>query len=112
MGFRQEFTGGFCFDDVAQRQSADALVQQLAQNIFKRSQPVRMGELFSSTCNTSPGTSSMYKEALEVLASEQDIVITADDGKSRRKARYMRDTDWIERSHQALLFSHPERNRS
>jgi three-Cys-motif partner protein len=109
MGFRQEFTGGFCFDDVAHRQSADALVQQLAENIFKRSQPVRMGDLFSSTCNTSPGTSSMYKEALEVLTSGQDIIITAEDGASRKRARYIRDTDWIERSRQTILFNRPEK---
>ena len=112
MGFRQEFNGGFCFDDVAQRQSAEALVQQLAQNIFKRDQPVRMGELFSSTCNTSPGTSTMYKEALEVLVGDQDIMIKSEDGTTRKRARYISDTDWIERSRQSALFSRPAENQT
>lgn len=108
MGFRQEFTGGFRFDDVAHRQSSDALFKQLAQNIFQRDQPITMGELFSSTCNTSPATSSMYKEALEALTSERDILITSEDGTRRKSARYIRDTDWIERNRQAGLFTRPE----
>lgn len=104
MGFRQEFTGGFLFDDVALRQSSDALVQQLAENIYARRQPVQIGKLYAATCNTSPGTSSMYKEVLEKLTGEKDIVIRAEDGSVRRRARYMRDTDWIERNKQSSLF--------
>lgn len=105
MGFRQEFTGGFLFDDVAHRLSSDALVQQLAENIFERSQPVQIGQLYSDTCNTSPGTSGMYKHVLEKLAGEKDIVIRSEDGSVRRRARYMRDTDWIERNRQTSLFN-------
>lgn len=50
MGFRQEFTGGFQFDDVALSQSAEALPQQLATHIFERRQPLQIGELYASTC--------------------------------------------------------------
>lgn len=107
MGFRQEFTGGFRFDDVALHQSADALFQQLAENVYARSKPVLIGELFSSTCNTSPGTSDMYKKALEALVGDHDIVITSADGKRRTRARYMNDTDFIERNRQSSLFTRP-----
>jgi len=104
MGFRQEFEGGFVFDDAAQNLSADVLPQHLAENIFKRVQPVQIGELYASTCNTSPGTSLMYKDALQKLSGEKDIVIRSEDGTVRRLARYMRDTDWIERNRQGSLF--------
>lgn len=104
MGFRQEFNGGFCFDDVAQTHSSAALTTQLAESITRRNQPLQIGRLYSSTCNSSPGTSGMYKDVLERLVAEKDIIITGEDGKKRKHARYMRDTDWIERSKQFSLF--------
>lgn len=107
MGFRQEFTGGFQFDDVALSQSAEVLPQQLAVHIFERRQPLQIGELYASTCNTSPGTSIMYKQALEQLSGDQDIVVRSEEGVTRKHAKYMRDTDWVERSPQAALFSLP-----
>ncbi|WP_454774259.1 three-Cys-motif partner protein TcmP [Janthinobacterium tructae] len=104
MGFRQEFTGGFQFDDVALDRSNTALLQQLAENIFARDQATRIGDLFSSTCNTSPATSSMYKGVLETLVIARDITVTSRDGKTKKRARYMDDTDVIERSRQTSLF--------
>lgn len=109
MGFRQEFNGGFRFDDVAHAHSFAALTTQLAENITRRGQPIQIGQLYSSTCNTSPGTSRMYKEVLERLAAEKDILITSEDGKRRKHARYMRDTDWIERHKQFSLFDAPRK---
>lgn len=109
MGFRQEFDGGFCFDDAAHTHSSAALTTQLADNITRRNQPVQIGQLYSSTCNSSPGTSSMYKDVLESLVAEKNIVITGEDGKKQKHARYMRDTDWIERNKQFSLFDAPKR---
>lgn len=109
MGFRQEFNGGFCFDDIAHTHSSVALTKQLADNITRRNQPLQIGQLYSSTCNSSPGTSSMYKDVLERLVAEKDITITGEDGKKRKHARYMRDTDWIERNRQFSLFEMPSR---
>jgi three-Cys-motif partner protein len=104
MGFRQEFTGGFQFDDVALDRSNSALLQQLAVNIFDRGEATSIGNLFSSTCNTSPATSSMYKSVLETLVIERDITVTSSDGKKKKYARYMNDTDMIERNRQTSLF--------
>jgi hypothetical protein len=95
------------FDDVAHSLSADALPEQLAEYIFGREQAIRLGDLYASTCNTSPGTSAMYKAALETLVGEQDIIIQSEDGSTRRHAKYMRDSDWIERNRQGSLFSLP-----
>jgi len=104
MGFRQEFDGGFQFDDVAEEATTSALVRQLALNIAARPGPVHIGELFSSTCNTSPATAGMYNQVLATLVAEKEIVITAEDGRPRRHARYMADGDLIERCGQANLF--------
>lgn len=105
MGFRQEFNGGFQFDDLAQSQSAEALPHQLANHIFDQYQPMRIGELYASTCNTSPGTSIMYKQALEQLVIDQDIVVQSKEGNKRKHAKYMHDDDWVQRNPQTGLFS-------
>jgi three-Cys-motif partner protein len=104
MGFRQEFDGGFQFDDVALEASNSALIRQLSRNLATRPGPIRIGELFSSTCNTSPATAGMYHQALAALVGEKEITITSEDGKPRRHARYMVDTDLVEKSTQANLF--------
>jgi hypothetical protein len=104
MGFRQEFTGGFQFDDVALDASNSALIHQLAVNIAERPTSIRIGELFSSTCNTSPATAGMYNNALAKLVGEKEIVIRSEDGKPKRHARYMCDDDLIERCAQINLF--------
>jgi three-Cys-motif partner protein len=104
MGFRQEFTGGFQFDDVALHESKKALIQQLAVNIAARPGPVRIGELFASTCNTSPATAGMYHDALAELVGEREITVTSEDGRPRRRARYMCDGDLIQRPAQGNLF--------
>jgi hypothetical protein len=54
----------------------------------------------------------MYKQALEVLVGDQDIVIRSEDGTTRKRARYISDTDWIERNRQSALFSHPSGNQA
>ncbi|USX25369.1 three-Cys-motif partner protein TcmP [Oxalobacteraceae bacterium OTU3CINTB1] len=104
MGFRQEFDGGFQFDDVARAATKISLVEQLAENIVARPGPLTIAELFSSTCNTSPATAEMYHDALAMLAAEKEIIITTQKGKRQRHSRYMGDSDLIERSGQVKLF--------
>lgn len=104
MGFRQEFTGGFRFDDVARHQSNTALVDQLGKNIFASGSPKRIGDIFSSTCNTSPATAAMYHNALQELVWQHEIIITDAHGKTKRLARYMQDTDIVEKNPQTRLI--------
>lgn len=104
MGFMQEFDGGFRFDDVARHQSDSALVEQLGALVRGQPGPGLLGDIYAQTCNGSPATAHMYKVALERLVGEGDIVITSQDGKPRRLARYMVDGDTIETNRQAKLF--------
>ncbi|WP_321945234.1 three-Cys-motif partner protein TcmP [Paraburkholderia sp. J10-1] len=105
MGFLQDFDGGFRFDDVARDKSDKELVVQLARRIFSQSEPKAFSQMFAETCNGSPATASMYKDALATLVAEGDATIRSVDGKQRYRARYMSDTDIIERPKQSRLFN-------
>lgn len=104
MGFMQEFNGGFRFDDVARYESDAALRRQLAERIYALDEPKSFGDLFASSCNESPATAGMYKDALAALVQDRDIIVTSIDDKARRNARYITDTDIIQRNTQLKLF--------
>ncbi|MCA8273604.1 three-Cys-motif partner protein TcmP [Burkholderia sp. AU30280] len=107
MGFLQEFDGGFKFDEVARAKTDSELVIQLARRIFDQPGSRSFASLFADTCNGTPATASMYKSALATLIEEGDVTMHAPDGKPRYRARYMSDTDVIDRSKQLRLFLPP-----
>jgi len=104
MGFLQEFDGGFRFDDLARDKSNNELVIQLARRIFTQSTPKTFSQVFAETCNGSPATAGMYKNALAALVAEGEATMHSVDGKARYKARYMLDTDVVARPKQIKLF--------
>lgn len=104
MGFLQEFDGGFRFDDVARKRSESELVGQLAARIFTQETGKSFSEIFSETCNGSPATALMYKEALATLVADGDAVIRSQEGKNRYRSRYILDSDIVERPRQIKLF--------
>ncbi|MGE8158943.1 three-Cys-motif partner protein TcmP [Paraburkholderia sp. NPDC080076] len=104
MGFMQEFDGGFRFDDVARAKSDKELVDQLARRIFQQSHAKTFSEIFAETCNGSPATASMYKDALATLVSEGEVTMHSADGTPRYRSRYMSDTDIVDRPKQQKLF--------
>jgi three-Cys-motif partner protein len=104
MGFRQEFDGGFAFDDVAQASSDKALFGHLDKYIHAHRQPQTVGTLFSSTCNGSPATVNMYKNALERLIQDDRVVVFSDMGTRRSKARLIEDSDIVELAKQTRLL--------
>ncbi|NSX02755.1 three-Cys-motif partner protein TcmP [Cupriavidus gilardii] len=104
MGFLQEFDGGFKFDDVARAKSDKELVIQLARHIHDHPGPRPFSRLFAETCNGTPATASMYKDALTTLVAEGDIVVRSLDGKARHRSRYIRDTDLVDTPKQLRLL--------
>ncbi|MEZ0606803.1 hypothetical protein ACAX43_32565 [Paraburkholderia sp. IW21] len=70
MGFMQEFDGRFRFDDVTRTKSDKVLVDQLARRIFPQSHAKTFSQILAGTCNDSPATASIYKEARATLVSE------------------------------------------
>jgi hypothetical protein len=93
------FTGqsslGFCFDDPAAASSVAALMDQLPHIIYSNQDGISFGELFATTCNTSPADSSKYKEALVKLAQQKEIDIISIDGSRRHKASTITDKDQL-----------------
>lgn len=109
MGFLQEFDGGFRFDDVARSKCDRELIEQLAARIFDQPHAVEFATIFSQTCNGSPATASMYKDAVATLVASGDVVVKSIDGKHRYQGRYIQDSDRVERARQLKLFLPPAR---
>lgn len=98
------FNFGFEFDQAAAKMSTDMLMEQLPQLIYSNEDGVTFGELFATTCNTSPADSDKYKEALAKLVAEKDIEIQSPEGKRRLKATTIKDRDQLLPARQRKLI--------
>ena len=93
----------FEFDDVAKKASTSQLVTQIAPLIYADPEGVLFAELFATTCNLSPASADIYKDAITILRSHKEIeVIRASTGKPTQ-AR-IRDEDRIRVPDQRNLF--------
>lgn len=91
---------GFCFDDPAEKASVEALVEQLPHIIYANQEGISFGEMFATTCNTSPADSAKYKEALAKPIQYKEIEIISLDGNRRLKASTITDKDQLVPSRQ------------
>jgi len=94
---------GFCFDNPAKDRSINTLMEQIPHYVFAHDEGIAFGELFATTCNTSPADSLRYKEAIESLVVQKEIAIISPDGKRRLKASTIRDADRLVPSKQLVL---------
>jgi three-Cys-motif partner protein len=94
----------FGFDDVATDRSVATLSEQLPHLIFAHEDGIRFGELFATTCNSSPADSSRYKTAIERLIETKEIEAISETGARRHKASTLTDTDLLVPSRQITLF--------
>jgi three-Cys-motif partner protein len=93
----------FCFDDVARTRSTNQLVEQIAPLIYADPEGVTFAELFATTCNLSPASADIYKDALSQLRGHREIeVISAATGRSTDAK--IRDEDRIKVPDQRNLF--------
>lgn len=86
---------GFCFDESAKNASITRLTEQLPRLIYPDPDGMSFGELFASTCNNSPASADIYREALGQLLQLKEIEIISRDGKKRRSATQIHDNDQI-----------------
>ena len=93
----------FCFDNPAQNASVTTLAEQIPHYIFARDEGILFGELFATTCNSSPADSSLYKTASVKLLEHKEIEILSPDGNRRLKESTIRDVDRLVRSKQKKL---------
>lgn len=95
---------GFEFDNIARSRSVETLKEQFPRHIAASSEGVTFGELFASTCNTSPASAEIYREALTELIQAKLVTIKGDDGVVRRSANQIQAADRIVVPSQRDLF--------
>jgi len=101
-GFTGQSSLGFEFDDHADTASVELLTEQLVRKVHERD-AIQFGELYSTTCNTTPADSHRYRKAIEKLVAYKEVVVEAPNGASRRKANTIRDKDVIRLADQRIF---------
>jgi hypothetical protein len=86
---------GFCFDDAAKNASISMLKEQIPHLIYPDAEGMTFGELFATTCNSSPASAQIYREAVSSLVQHKEIEVIGQDGAERRSALRIHDTDQI-----------------
>jgi three-Cys-motif partner protein len=86
---------GFCFDNPAKTASISTLTEQIPHFIYPDPDGMSFGELFATTCNSSPASADIYKEALGNLVQHKELEIIGPDGKRRKAASTIHDNDQI-----------------
>ncbi|OGT54756.1 MAG: hypothetical protein A3E01_18760 [Gammaproteobacteria bacterium RIFCSPHIGHO2_12_FULL_63_22] len=104
-GFLGQSALPFGFDDPAGEASVKALMEQLPRRIHAHDVGLTFGELFSTTCNTSPADSSKYKDALGRLIELKEIDAFSPEGARRLKSSTLTDGDRLTTSRQTKLFN-------
>lgn len=94
----QGFTGQlkmFCFDDSAKQASLSKLKEQIPRLVYPDPDGISFGELFAMTCNSTPASAQIYREALESLVRFKELEVISQDGAERRSAARIHDNDQI-----------------
>lgn len=95
---------GFEFDDVARRASIAALNEHIPRRVYADDTGISFGELFATTCNSSPASAQIYRESVGKLLNERAVEIVGADGTKRRSSAQIKDTDQIMPPPQRTLF--------
>jgi len=95
---------GFEFDDTAKNSSIQQLTDEFPRIISAHDQGISFETLFATTCNKSPATAGIYREALETLLVERAIQIVGTDGSIRRNGKNIKQSDRIILPLQRNLF--------
>ena len=94
----------FNFDHQAEQRSHAALIDQIPHRIYSHTTGLTFGELFVSSCNQSPATERMFKEALAVMSQERMLDIFTPSGGVRRSAQQITSSDQIMAPKQGTFF--------
>lgn len=103
--YLQQSVLGFEFDDVARRASIAALSEHIPRRVYADDTGISFGELFATTCNSSPASAQIYRDSIEQLIAERLIEVVPANGGRRRSAAQIKATDQIIAASQRTLFS-------
>lgn len=95
---------GFEFYDIARNCSIDTLSAQIPRLIYANDSGMTFGELFAKTCNGSPASQVIYKDAIHKLLENKIFDVVGVNGEKRRSAFQMKTTDQIMPASQRPLF--------
>jgi len=86
---------GFEFDDLAKHASIAALNEHIPRRVYADDTGISFGELFATTCNSSPASAQIYRESVGQLIAERVIEVVPADGGRRRSAAQIKATDQL-----------------
>ena len=87
---------GFEFDAKAKEQSVLQLAEDIDRHINIDDNGISLSELYATTCNTTPATSGIYKEAIAKLTAEKQVEVITPKGAIRQGGnRNISDNDII-----------------
>lgn len=86
---------GFEFDDVAKHASISALNEHIPRRVYADDTGISFGELFATTCNSSPASARIYRESIGQLIAERVIEVMPAEGGTRRSAAQIKPTDQL-----------------
>jgi len=86
---------GFEFDDVAKNASISALAEHIPRRVYADDTGISFGELFATTCNSSPASAQIYRESVGQLIAERVIEVIPAEGGTRRSAAQIKPTDQL-----------------
>ena len=103
--YLQQSPLGFEFDDIARRASIAALNEHIPRRVYANDAGISFGELFATTCNSSPASAQIYRQSIGTLLDEQVLQIVGADGTKRRSSAQIKDSDQIMSPPQRTLFT-------
>lgn len=83
----------FCFNTFAREKSKNSLINDIRYLVEKNSNGIKFCVLFSNTCNHSPASAEIYKEAIAELIRYKDIEVFGEQGEKRQSASSIKDND-------------------
>lgn len=95
----------FSFDEIANKQTLQSLVNEMPELIHDSVDGISFGEFYKNVSNSTPATSEHIRECAEILIEGKELEIKSVDGKQRRSAKTIKDTDIVTLPKQGRLIS-------
>ena len=70
-------------------------MEQIPHLVYPDPDGISFGEMFATTCNMSPASAKVYREAVGRLMDLGELEVIGQDGSRRRSANRIHDTDQI-----------------
>ena len=86
-------------------QASRHLNEHIPRRVYADDTGISFGELFATTCNSSPASAQIYRESIGKLLAEKTVEIVGADGSRRRSSAQIKATDQIIASNQRTLFA-------